>query len=404
MKRWIYEGCFAGHEVAKARRYEDFRYRASWPCDFEPFVRREAQGRFASSWELWTLGLDVFSVSVVAKPAMASLSWFVFLLSLTQAPVQEPRYKETVDVSRLLIDVRVVNVGQPVLDLGVEDFAVRIDGKRARVDSVQWLGGPHDEPDVGPAELGSSVAVSSRGRLIVFLVQKGFESGRITGLMRAMTEAPAFLRTFTAEDRLAVVSFDTHLKVWLDFTNDIAQVRRVLQRGVLVERPGAMNQATSLSLVERLPPSRAKRTYSIEDTLTVVADALEPLPGPKTVVMLGYGFGRLTRAGVMMEPQYERARRALLAARASVFCLDIVDADYHSLEVGLQTVADDTGGFFVRTNIFTRRAFDDVAAALAGHYVLFVEKPDLRPGRHRIEVKLVRRDGSVFARRGYVDP
>jgi VWFA-related protein len=329
--------------------------------------------------------------------------WLIVVLTMAPIAAQQPRYRETVDVSRLLIDARVLDrMGRPMLDLGVEDFAVKIDGKRAPVESVQWLGGPDSESAVESTEF-RGVAASPRGRLIVVLVQRDLERGRITGLMQAMTEAPAFLKAFGSEDRLAVLSFDSHVKIWLDFTNDLEQVRQVLQRGVLVERPRAMNQTASPSLVERLDPSRASRTYSIERALEVIADALAPIPGSKSVVLLGYGFGRLTRGGVMLDQRYDDARRALQNARASVFCLDITPADYHSLEVGLQAVAEDTGGFFVRTHIFTRNAFDRVAAVLAGHYVLFVEKPKLRPGAHRIDVKLTRRDGTVYAKAGYVD-
>lgn len=350
---------------------------------------------------------------MMAAPA-CRLSLMV-LMAVTSIAAQQPRYKETVEVSRILIDARVVNrIDNPLLGLDVADFAVKIDGKPAPVESVQWIGGSDHEAEPESAEIASPRAGSPKGlprvreRLIVFLVQKDLERGRITGLMQAMTEAPAFLSTFTPEDRLAVLSFDFHLKVWLDFTNDLEQVRRVLQRGVIVEQPRALNQAGAPSLVERLERSRASRTFSIEDALTVIADALAPLQGSKTVVLLGYGFGRLSggRAGpltVILDQRYEKARRALQNARASVFCLDITNADYHSLEAGLQAVAEDTGGFFVRTHIFTRNAFDRVAAALAGHYVLFVEKPDIRRGVHRIDVKLTRHAGTIYAKNAYVD-
>ena len=99
-----------------------------------------------------------------------------------------------------------------------------------------------------------------------------------------------------------------------------------------------------------------------------------------------------------MENGYHEARRALQAARASVFCLDLSDADYHSLEAGLKLVSAATGGFFARTHLFQDRAFNMLSGALAGHYVLFVERPDLEPGTHPIEVTLTRRKGNVLAR------
>ena len=65
-------------------------------------------------------------------------------------------------------------------------------------------------------------------------------------------------------------------------------------------------------------------------------------------------------------------------------------------------MAEDTGGFFERTHLFPGRALDRLAGALAGHYVLFVEKPTAPVGYHRIEVGLTRVEGTVMAKRGYV--
>jgi hypothetical protein len=102
-------------------------------------------------------------------------------------------------------------------------------------------------------------------------------------------------------------------------------------------------------------------------------------------------------------PEYEAARDALQLARVSLLCLDVTFADYHSLELGLQTVAADTGGIFERLYLNPRQAVDRVVNALVGHYVLFAEKPDSKPGTHRIDVRLVGAKGTVLARRNYVE-
>jgi hypothetical protein len=85
-----------------------------------------------------------------------------------------------------------------------------------------------------------------------------------------------------------------------------------------------------------------------------------------------------------------------------VFCLDVTNADYHSLEAGLKVVAEDTGGLYQRTHVFSRAALDRVLAALDGQYVLFVEKPPLSPGSHRLDVRLKDRSGVVLAPGTYV--
>jgi hypothetical protein len=104
-----------------------------------------------------------------------------------------------------------------------------------------------------------------------------------------------------------------------------------------------------------------------------------------------------------MEPSYDKARDALLAARVTVFAIDVTQADYHSLQEGLETVAEDTGGFYASSFLFPGVAMQHLERALTGHYVLVVENPLKRPGRHRLDVDLVGRRGQVFARRTFVD-
>jgi VWFA-related protein len=314
---------------------------------------------------------------------------------------------ERVEVSRVLIDARVVDAkGNPLSDLGAEDFAVRIGGRTARLESVEWVSGRSPTEDVPTLNASGfrGVTEPASERLTVFLLQKSFEGSRLSGLMRMLLGTRTFLERFGPRDRIAVLAFDYHLQIWLDFTSDRERVRGMLERG-LVDPPPSLPSGPSPSLVERIDPDRARRTYSIEQALRLIAEALQDVPGAKSIVLIGYGFGRLdpSTGTVHMENGYDKAREALQSARVSVFCLDVTDADYHSLEAGLQLVSEATGGFFARTHLFQDRAFNLLSGALAGHYVLFVERPDLERGTHRIDVKLTRREGKVLARTSWED-
>ena len=225
--------------------------------------------------------------------------------------------------------------------------------------------------------LGGVLEPEVRGRLIVVVVQKSLEPVRAIGLLRLLQESGRLLSHLTPDDRVAILSFDSHLKIWLDFTGDLNHARAVLAEDVMFRKPARIEPTPGLSLVSGLSQDLGRQTYTIEKALRLLGNALEPLPGSKSVVLVGYGFGRLTVAlgafGATLDREYEDAREALHAARAAVFCLDVTDADYHTFEHGLQTVAADTGGFFARTHLFAQRAVDRVANALAGHYVLFTE-------------------------------
>jgi VWFA-related protein len=345
-------------------------------------------------------------MAVIPAPTRALVVALAFGAFAPARAQQPPRYTERVDVARVLVDARVVDgTGNPILGLEPADFLVKIDGEPARVESVSWVQGGAVDREGVPLEsraLRGGVELPPAGRLIVFLFQKDLEASRIFGLMRMLIKARAFLDTFTPADRVAVTSFDSHLKVWIDFTGDLDRVRRIFERGILFERPGAVSQSDSPSLVARLDPARAKKAYSMEEALLDIADALEPLPGAKSLVLVGHGWGRLSGSNLFFDREFGPAVEAFQAGRVTVYSLDTTDADAHTLEAGLQVVAEETGGFFARTHLFTDNAMNRLAGALAGHYVLFVEKPVGMPGFHRIDVRLVGRKGTVMTKSGFV--
>lgn len=87
--------------------------------------------------------------------------------------------------------------------------------------------------------------------------------------------------------------------------------------------------------------------------------------------------------------------------RVEVFSLDITHADYHTLEVGLEQVAPDTGGFYEKTHEFPDQALRRVSQALAGYYLLTLEVPprgERDRGPRSLEVRLAARRGRVLAR------
>ncbi len=330
------------------------------------------------------------------------------------ARAQQQRYNEDVRVSRVIVDAHVVDsAGAPIAGLKPDDFVVRIDGRVVRVERVRWIAaGASSETTVAGSRgkalttAGSPPAewTDTTGRLIVFVFQRDMEASRVGGLLLMQARTERFLRTLAPSDRVALAWFDSHLKLAADFTTDRAQLADVLRQSVLWTTPPMLPPGRFPSLVNRFDYSAAARAASIEQALEILAGALAPLPGPKAVVLFGWGFGRLMNDGrVALDDDYKRARRALVAARASVFSLDVTAAAAHSLEVGLKLLSEQTGGYYMRTNEAEDSSFDVIARILAGEYELLVEKPERPPGTHVIEVALARRRGTVLARKAYTD-
>ena len=320
---------------------------------------------------------------------------------------------ERVDVARVIIDVRVIDDdGRPLRGLQPADFEVRIDGEPVRVESAFWVGddaGNDDRPraPVESAAISGFLEPENGGQLIVFVVQKSLVHGRALGLLRLLMHSERLLARVAPADRVAVLSFDSHLKIWLDFTDDLDRVGTVLADEIMFGRPPVLEPGGEPSLLATLSQDEGRRTWEIQEALRLLGEALEPLPGAKSVVLVGYGFGDLRvvlgMVGSSLDDRYDEARAALEAARASVFALDVTQADYHTFEHGLQAVAEDTGGFYVRTYLKPpRRMVDQVANAVAGRYVLFTERPDLEPGGYPIDVEVADVDGRVLSRSTYV--
>ncbi|MDP7472233.1 MAG: hypothetical protein QGI02_07780, partial [Vicinamibacterales bacterium] len=143
----------------------------------------------------------------------------------------QPQFTDRADVARILIDARVVDdAGQPVLGLEAADFDVEIGGEPAPVDSAAWVSGVRISDDELLTAASTAATPLPQGRLVVLLFQKDMERGRIRGLIRMLAEVRGFLDTFTPDDRVAVLSFDTYLKIWRDFTNDFDDIDTVLEQ------------------------------------------------------------------------------------------------------------------------------------------------------------------------------
>jgi VWFA-related protein len=337
------------------------------------------------------------------------LAAILILLAVAQEPPGPPVLQATVSVERVLVDARVLDGGRAVRDLRPEQFRVRIDGKASELVSVTWISaeGAESLPFADHADQEATPSIGGvpvRGRRIVLFFQKDYRTGRTMGLLRLLEEARRLVERMGPTDLVAVASFDTHLKLWRDFTSDRSQLLSALEHDVLFgERARYLGLGPEPSLVAHLGLEDSRRAASPETALRLIAEALKHVDGSKTLVFCGYGFGQLMGSRVEYHWDYEPALRALLEAEVAVFTLDSTDADFHSLEIGLQEMAAETGGFYARTHDFTELAVNRLEEALEGHYVLEVAHPGGPRGRHEIEVDLVGRSGWVYARRAYFD-
>jgi len=332
----------------------------------------------------------------------------LFLLLTTQ------QFQEKITVERILVDARVTDShGEPIVGLKPADFRVRIDGLPAEVEAADWI--PETaaaralaQVDAPQPEINTSMDVPApRGRLFVFFFQTDFarERSRVSGQMDILQRIDSFLDMLEPEDRVAVLSFDSHLKFRLDFSDDKHRIAAAMKDALMIDEPNEPPIVPMPALRSYLDPAAMKQVSSPEAALLMLGNAMLNIPGPKNLILFGWGLGRLSGGQIWMPPVYAVARRALEQARVSVFSLDFTQADYHSLEAGLGQVSEDTGGFYAKTFHFPAQAIDRLTHTLEGHYELEVRRPaGLKTrGVHAITVSVDRRGAEVMARTSYID-
>jgi len=350
--------------------------------------------------------------------AGAARAWIAPEPAAQAAP--EPTYEEAIDVSLLTMVVRVVDTwGNPILGLEPADFRVRLGRADVPVVALDWVALGGELPAIGAEQeavreaesAGADPSASAQdrsasashaggepGRLIVVFVQADLTPSRISGQMRLRPHTGELLAGLQARDRVAVVSFDSHLKLWQDFASDAGATRAAIDEAMLFSPERDVAVAEPLSFARHFDRAAARLAASPERALELVARALEPLPGEKVILYLGWGMGRFDGSGVHMTPAYGPAVRALHAANSSVFVLDVTSADSHSLEVGLQAVAEATGGAYFSTFRMPALATATLGRALSGYYVLTLDHAALGDDAGRLRVELRRRQGTVLTR------
>lgn len=336
------------------------------------------------------------------------------VVSLVVAASARAQVSEQITVERILVDARVTDTkGTAITGLKAADFVVRIDGKPAKVETADWIPESAVARELADLDKPQKAEVNKtldqpapRGRLLVFLFQTDFarNESRVIGHQQLLVGADQWIDWLDEEDRVAVFSYDSHLKFRLDFTGNKDHIKDAMQRSLYTDEPPPPRMVPMPSLARRLDAKEMKDASTPERALIILANALRSIPGPKSLILFGWGLGRLSGGRVWMDAKYPAARYALESARVSVFSIDFSQADAHSLSVGLGQVAGDTGGFYASTFRFPRQAIERLQKTLDGHYELEVRKPDTKvKGMHTIEVEVPRRDATVLARSTYVD-
>jgi VWFA-related protein len=222
------------------------------------------------------------------------------------------------------------------------------------------------------------------------------------GFVRTIHHSKTLLDTFLPTDRVAVVSFDSHLKLYLDLTNDRKKLEAAIAKAITFGSPGDVAVSPFPSLARHFDSAAARRAATVEKALALTARALAPIPGGKTMLFFGWGLYVNRRGYEAVD--YGEAIEAIREARLSVFSVDVTDAASTRYgERQLRLIADLTGGSYQKTNEFPELALTRVAKQISGRYVIVVVAPAGKRGMHVLEVRLASRKGRVLSRTSFED-
>jgi VWFA-related protein len=318
---------------------------------------------------------------------------------------------EQVNVERVIVAGRVIDrYANPILGLTTSDFRVLVDGKETGIETVDWVPwqrtpaasqsatAQSTQSPRNTAEIAGPAADTGAARTLVMLFQWELAGQKDVGFVRMMRQAERMIEATNPEDRIAILAFGSSLRLLQDFTNDHGALRDAIEAIRSLNHRGRASDG--LSLASGISECRSRD--SIQKAIVCLSSALEPLPGPKTLLFFGWTIGR--------QSLYDRYRDypllidAISKARTSVFVLDVSDG-HHTLAPGLQQLAADTGGLYNGGCIYEMRYCADLARAKtqqaidAGTYELVFRDPSGSNGWHEIQVQLRDSKGiPVFAR------
>lgn len=329
----------------------------------------------------------VASLRMKARPVLAIVAG----LSLAGAAAAQEPVQEKVHVTVVEVTLHASRgSGEPVTGLTPRDLRLYVDRHDVPIESLEWVSTeapPSSSPDARPASAAATESPAS-GRLIVLLFQWHVEAAKIEGHLRMERQALDFIETLGPEDRVAVATFGSRLWLRQDFTGDRALLRKAVRNALALETGPLAPAPPSLAAVAR----DGESATSIEKAFLSLGGALRGLPGAKAIVFFGWGVGRWdflspdkALGGMTYSPEFHSAVTLLAQAQAPVFALD-VSGGHHSLEIGLERLSYDTGGYYLPTWDFPRGAMKNVARAITGHYVLVFRPPKLPSGTHEIRL------------------
>jgi VWFA-related protein len=337
--------------------------------------------------------------------------------SRAQEQPPQGQFGEQINVNEVLLDVLVTDAkGNVIVGLSPRDFVVKENGKVVDLTGLTFYS---NRRLVGTAKEGVAVETVPEDRyFILFFDDQKDAATEAPELLSRQVEAGQRARDWVLKGRqpadwVAVVSYDTKLKVQQDFTRDgraLAEAVAGAMKGKDAEGnwPSRIKQGEGPSLYAALPKGNELRdkTGTIYDAMRELARASGNIRGRKNLVMFTTGFGRVNGFNQYVpDPRYYSGMAdALNDNNVAVYGIDLSPAGtIHPLASSMNQLASDTGGQYYGTFNSFATPLRQIGEENSGYYLLSYrsEQPAGKSGFQDVKVTTTNPEFKVRARKGY---
>jgi len=366
--------------------------------------------------------LRIMRMTAAALIALCGLGHAAVAQEAPQGQSPQAPFTGKVNVNEVLLDVLVTDArGNVIVGLDKNDFVVKENGKPVDLTGVTFYSNRRLlESSPALAKQGVSTDQGTEDRyFILFFEDQKPEAQEAPRLLSQQLEAAKRARGWVdgemlPNDWVAVVSYDTRLKVQQDFTHNRAALVQAIGDAVKAKDPegnypSRIDASKGPSLLAGLPTGRElmNKTPKIYDAFQVIARSAGNIRGRKNLLLFTYGlpanettFGQFVPDKRYFLPTID----ALNANNVAVYSLDLTPAAVqHTLSDSLQMMSDETGGryFYNITNFST--PLDQIARENNGYYLLSYqsEQPAGKTGFQNVTVTTTNPELRVKARKGY---
>lgn len=325
----------------------------------------------------------------------------------------EPRLEETVDVNLVQLDVTVTDKqGNQILGLDKDDFIVTEDKEPVTIDSIDYFTNRRllDTPENQAAFKVERVR-DERYFILMFhtIPDPAFRAAFQSDIQMARRASIEFVKKqMRDEDLVAVVGFDIRLKVYSDFTSDRTALLDAIDEAISFsmgiseapENPADTSILANLDMKEMI-----NKTGRVYDGIRILADALDPIPARKVLILFSPGIGERSSFSSDI-PRNDKTwfapmMEAIQRANVTVYPMHLLrNTRYHAAESNLVLMATETGGEYYRQATSFEMPMQLIENENNGYYMLsYYGEPSKNDDLVSLDVKVKNSEFKVKARK-----